>query len=46
LLGDAELAARYGRAARARFEQVFAGEHMGRAYHALFAQVLGQATQA
>lgn len=46
LLGDAELAARYGRAARTRFEQVFAGEHMGRAYHALFAQVLGQATQA
>ena len=43
LLADDELAARMGRAARARYELLFSGPALGRAYAALFHEVAGMA---
>jgi rhamnosyl/mannosyltransferase len=40
LLTDAELAQRYGRAARQRYEALFSGDALGRAYARLFEGVL------
>ena len=40
LLADSNLASRLGRAARVRYEQVFSGEAMGRAYVSLFEELL------
>jgi rhamnosyl/mannosyltransferase len=39
LLGDAALAARMGQTARARYEALFSGEALGRAYCALYHDV-------
>jgi rhamnosyl/mannosyltransferase len=39
LLADDQLAARMGRAARSRYERLFSGEALGRAYGALFREV-------
>jgi len=43
LLADADLAARMGRAARARYELLFSGPALGRAYATLFREVAGMA---
>jgi glycosyltransferase involved in cell wall biosynthesis len=41
LLGDADLALRYGLAARKRYEEHFSGEALGQAYSALYRKLLG-----
>jgi rhamnosyl/mannosyltransferase len=45
LLGDDALAATMGRAARARYETLFSGEALGRAYSALYQEVTQKRTQ-
>lgn len=42
LLGDPVLAETMGRAARARYERMFSGPALGKAYDALYREVLGQ----
>ena len=45
LLDDQTLAAHYGQAARRRYEQLFSGDALGKAYAALFREVAGGAIE-